>query len=166
MSKKAAIVIGTLCIALGIVGVIIQIYGDSGHGPEAGHMETAAPDLVKWQTPETFAGVTPTKPILYDFSAVWCGPCKRLAADVFGDAETAQFINENFTPVQVMEPDGVAPKSVKDLQDKFGVTGYPTLIIASTDNSKLKSVVGYGGKYAVIDFLKQSLAEVSTAEVK
>lgn len=161
MSKKGAIVIGILCLAVGVMGLLVQIFGESGQAPEAAHTESAKEDLVQWQTPETFAQVasSSTKPVLYDFSAVWCGPCKRLAADVFADAEAAAYINENFTPVQVMEPNGEAPASVKQLQNKFGITGYPTLIVAA--NGQLKSTVGYGGKDATLDFLKESLAEVT-----
>jgi len=163
MSKKAAIVVGVLCIALGIVGVVIQISGDSGQGPEAGHDSAERPELVQWQTPESYAQLTnePTKPILFDFSAVWCGPCKRLAKDVFADQESASYINENFTPVQVMEPNGEAPQSVQDLQNKFGVKGFPTLIVKGKADGQLRSIVGYPGKDATMDFLKQSLTEVS-----
>lgn len=163
MSKKGAILIGVLCMTVGVIGLIVQIFGEQGHAPDTAHTESAGSDLVQWQTPESFSQLAsaPTKPVLYDFSAVWCGPCKRLAADVFGDAEAAAFINNNFTPVQVMEPNGEAPRSVKQLQDKFGVTGFPTLIVADKSNGQLKSIVGYGGKEATLDFLKQSLAEVT-----
>lgn len=163
MSKKAAVIIGALCVFLGIAGVVIQIFGDSGHGPEDLPDDVEKPDLVEWQSPESYVQLasTPDKPILFDFSAVWCGPCKKLARDVFADQASASYINDNFTPVQVMEPDGEAPQPVKNLQAQFGIKGFPTLIVKGKADGQLRSIVGYPGKEETLNFLKQSLAEVS-----
>ena len=163
MSKKAAVIIGALCIFLGIDGVVIQIFGDAGHGPEEALDDVEKPDLVKWESPESYTQLADAadKPILLDFSAVWCGPCKKLARDVFADQESASYINENFTPVQVMEPDGEAPRPVKDLQEKFGIKGFPTLIVKGKADGQQKSIVGYPGKEETMSFLKESLTDVT-----
>ena len=44
------------------------------------------------------------KPILYDFTAEWCGPCHLLDDAVFEDAKLAAKINEQFVPVRVTDP--------------------------------------------------------------
>ena len=36
------------------------------------------------------------KIIFMDAYAVWCGPCKRMAATVFTDKKVGKFYNENF----------------------------------------------------------------------
>ncbi|MCX8148861.1 thioredoxin family protein [Thermaurantimonas aggregans] len=40
------------------------------------------------------------KPIFVDVYTNWCGPCKMLDAQTFGDARVAEYLNKHFYPVK------------------------------------------------------------------
>src|SRR5436309_1396623 len=72
------------------------------------------------------------RPLLYDLTAAWCGPCKRLVAEVFGNPDCAAMINKEFIPVQVVDrsrEDGFNPTEVADLMETYQLKYFPTLVV-------------------------------------
>ena len=78
------------------------------------------------------------KIIFVDAYTTWCGPCKRMSANVFTREEAGDFYNENFINLKIdMEkPDG------RKFGSKYPVTGYPTLFFLDPKGKVLKKVVG------------------------
>src|SRR5690606_29750230 len=81
---------------------------------QSGQAQQAAPpekpkadaksDSITWLTyPEGMAKIKSSegKHLLIDFTASWCGWCKRMDKDTFSDKAIISYINENFIPVKV-----------------------------------------------------------------
>ncbi len=94
--------------------------------------------------------------ILYDFNAAWCGPCHELDDEVFKNPEYARFINEHFVAVSVVDrqsEDGRNPAGVSELQRRYRISAFPTLILAAPDGSVIARMEGYSGEAATMRFL-------------
>ena len=81
--------------------------------------------------------VEQNKPILIDFWAVWCGPCKAFNRDLKEDAEiqeaTARFI--------LFKTD--AEKEGKELAKEYSVSGFPTYVVLNSKGETLARWAGY-----------------------
>ena len=89
------------------------------------------------------------KYIFIDAYTDWCGPCKRMAATTFKDAEVAEFFNNEFINLKIeMEknPDG------RDIARQYGVNAYPTLLIIDSDGNLVKKTIGFKSKDALMAF--------------
>ena len=78
------------------------------------------------------------KIIFVDAYTTWCGPCKRMAAQVFPDAAVGEFYNANFISVKL---DMEKEESVT-FRQKFPVSAYPTLFYIDYDGTLVKKVRG------------------------
>lgn len=97
---------------------------------------------------ESVASGTSGRPTLYNFTADWCAICARLDRDLFAERADAQWINERFVPVRVLDrerEEGRNTETVDQLQKRFEVTGFPTLVVVGPDGNVLSRVVGYSG---------------------
>lgn len=77
------------------------------------------------------------KPILIVFGATWCGPCKKLEKETFGDPQTAEMIEQQFIPVH-LDYDH-EPRIVKILE----IERVPCTVILTPDADLLHRSEGY-----------------------
>ena len=80
----------------------------------------------------------------------WCPPCKKQAAEVFGAQEFKDFAAKQLVLLQLDFPrskplsDEVKAQN-NELKTKFGIKGFPTVIMLDGDGKELARWVGYGG---------------------
>lgn len=105
---------------------------------------------------------TTGKPIVLFFTGSdWCGWCNKLEREVLSTPEFANLSGNKFIFVMLDFPlykpqEPLLAASNKQIQEKFQVQGYPTLIIINSDQKKL-GITGYrpGGPKLFADHLRQ-----------
>ena len=123
--------------------------------------ETGGP--VKWYTFEeavTLQKKNP-KPIMVDIYTSWCGPCKMMTANTFGNEIIAKYLNEHYYPVKFnaetrdsvkfngfvfanKNPEGTQ-RPVHDFAISIleGKLSYPSIVFLNEEIKKIHTVVGY-----------------------
>ena len=103
------------------------------------------------------------KHVFIDFTAKWCGYCKKMEKEAFSDTTVINLLNSDFVAVKV---DGDSKKEL-DIKGykiteqnitkyEFGVTGFPTFWFLTPDGNKLTNLRGY----RTTDFMKEALTYI------
>ncbi len=76
------------------------------------------------------------KPVLVDFSAIWCPTCRVLHAEVFTNATVKSTITTGFVLARV---DYEAPEARAFMQ-RYDVQGFPSLLVLSAEGELVRRV--------------------------
>jgi thiol:disulfide interchange protein len=131
-------------------------------------------DLVKWRAiPAGEAEAKKTgKPVLYFFTADWCGPCHLLEQQVFSRRDVADRIAKDFVPVRVLDRSretGVNDPQMVKVADRYGLRGFPTLVVSRPGFDRGVTMEGWDGPERAIEFLtiaRQRFLDAEKAERK
>ncbi|MCV9387625.1 thioredoxin family protein [Reichenbachiella ulvae] len=90
-----------------------------------------------------------SRPIFIDFTAEWCGWCKKMDRTTFSDKEVAERMNKEFYAVKL---DFDSPQrfvfgdkaiTAKELAQQVAIEGLPTMVVFSSDLQSHQKIVGY-----------------------
>jgi len=95
------------------------------------------------------AAKTASVPLIIHFWAPWCGPCRKMEAEVLAAPEVTSMLGKGIIGVKVNADDH------RDLVSRFGVTALPTDVFVSTDGTVLSSSVGSPGRQGYIAKISQ-----------
>lgn len=105
------------------------------------------------------AAQTENKLVFIDFFTDWCGPCKKMAKQVFPLQNVGEYMNATFIPLKLdAEKEGAA------LAKKYGVNAYPTYVIIDGNGVKKNSFSGAMDGDQFIAKLKQMTDPNQTPE--
>lgn len=91
------------------------------------------------------------KNIFVDAYTTWCGPCKRMDAEVYHDAKLRNYVNDHFIAVKIQfdktdhDSEGVKRwyNIASELQKKYTIDAFPTLLFISPDDELFCKIVGF-----------------------
>ena len=78
------------------------------------------------------------KPVFVDCFTTWCGPCKRMAADIFTREDVGDFYNKNFIAYKMDMEKGKGPEVGKTYKIGF----YPTYLFFSPQGELIHKAMG------------------------
>jgi thioredoxin:protein disulfide reductase len=93
---------------------------------------------VQWQKYDAAVASTTGKPIVIDFFATWCIPCKELDEKTFSDATVAKDL-DRFTRIKADLTNGDDP-AVKELTKRYAIVGVPTVVFIDSSGHEQQQV--------------------------
>ncbi len=93
------------------------------------------------------------KLVFIDAYTTWCGPCRRMAANVFPDEAVGEFYNASFVNMKIDMEKGEGP----DIARQYGVRSYPTFLFIGSDGKVVHSAGGARPSEAFIELGREAL---------
>jgi thiol-disulfide isomerase/thioredoxin len=91
------------------------------------------------------------KLIFIDVYTTWCGPCKILERDAFGDENIAELMNAFFVNLRAD-----AEAGGKDIAREYSVAAYPTTLILDPKGAQVERSIGFNG----VNYFKNTIERI------
>ena len=99
------------------------------------------------------------KLVFIDFYTDWCGPCKKMAKEVFPQKQVGDFMNAKFVNLKLN-----AEQEGKELAARYKVSAYPTFVVLDTEGKVVTELKGSMDGQAFIQKLGDQLNPDMTPE--
>ncbi|VVB87863.1 Thiol:disulfide interchange protein DsbD [uncultured archaeon] len=111
----------------------------------------AGVESTRWYTYEEgiLAAGTQNKPMFLDFYADWCGPCIAMEEGTYPDPRVVRELSD-FVAIKVDTQKRI------DIESKYGIAYYPTVIILDPEGREISRYVGYLGPEDMVNEIKQA----------
>ncbi|MFZ0454413.1 MAG: cytochrome c biogenesis protein CcdA [Ignavibacteriaceae bacterium] len=92
------------------------------------------------------------KPVIIDFYADWCIPCKELEASTFSNSDVIK-ASKGYLTLKANMTKSLSPQ-VEALRNKFNIVGVPTVLILNKKGNEVKRITGYVDAREFYDIIK------------
>jgi thioredoxin-related protein len=110
-----------------------------------------------------------SKFMFIDYTATWCGWCKKMEAETFSKPEVIEMLNTYFVPIKIWS-DKDNPLDIegykiteKNYANGKGITGYPTFDFEAPTREMLTRFSGYRDAATLMKYLTQVKSYLDTA---
>lgn len=79
------------------------------------------------------------RPVVIDFYAAWCAPCRELDESTFHDPAVVKMAQDGFVMIKVDVTKGGNPIHERLLQE-YGVKGVPTVVFMNADGKERRDL--------------------------